>query len=134
MAAGDFKKILLVDGSIAELERISAPLEGAGFIVFRATSATLALNVLDCNPGFNLVITEMALPDFPGKELIKRMRILPPYQQVPSIIVSNKVKLHEIDELLELGASYFLPKPLRIEDLFEYISKLLSNFRSGLSS
>lgn len=125
MSKDGSKRILTVGGCPEDLQRTSAALESAGYFVVKANSATLALNILDCNSDFALIVTEAGLPDFPGKELIKRLRIISDYSRVPSIIISERIKMHEIDELLELGASYFLPKPLNIESLLEYARKIL---------
>ena len=94
-------------------------------VVVQTTNAETALQLLEDNQDFDLLITSMKLPGTDGKELIKLLRKCGPFGQIPVIVTSGPVKLNVVEELLELGAAYFIPEPVKSEPATQYISRVL---------
>ena len=77
------------------------------------------------NPGVELLISDVKMPRLDGRELIRLVRSSGPFATLPLIVVSGAVGPHEISDLLESGASRFLPKPVEAAFLRDYIRLLL---------
>ena len=71
------------------------------------------------------MIADFMLPELNGRDLTRILRGNEKYAELPIIIVSGVVNLKEISDVLELGASMFLPKPIDGKQLKEFVSTLL---------
>ena len=77
------------------------------------------------NQDIDLLITDFSMPEMDGRRLIQRIRNSSNLKQIPIIIVSGVVGPKEIADVLEAGATAFLPKPLKVKDIKEYINRYL---------
>ena len=72
---------------------------------------------------FDLVITDMLMPDGSGEDLyIDLMSIRP---DVKVIVISGFSAKEAVDKMLAYGAKAFLPKPFSIEELDSKIQEVL---------
>lgn len=104
-----------VRASIEGAEALSGELE-----VIEATSGFDALRLLPRGP-YDLVVTDINMPDINGLELIKFVRQSQHHQRVPLLIISTSER--DKERGLALGADGFLPKPFSPEDLREAVKK-----------
>jgi two-component system chemotaxis response regulator CheY len=72
---------------------------------------------------FDLVITDINMPDINGLELIRFIRQNPQHKLTPLVIISTEGKERDRDKGLGLGANAFLVKPFQPEDLLELVKK-----------
>ena len=119
-------KILVADDSKTTRTLWVRIIQQMGLVVIQASGGAQALRILDDNPDISLLVTDIEMPNMDGTELIKRVRTHSEYENLPIIVISGVIKLADIDGLLDIGASRFLPKPLKKSDLKEYIKVLLS--------
>jgi CheY-like chemotaxis protein len=120
------KKILIAEDDLTSRTIIVRSVEAAGHIAFCCSNGKRAWETLCDNTDFSLLITDISMPDMDGRELIARVRSAgAPIQQMPIIIVSGVVGPAEIASLIEEGASRFLPKPLNVSYLADYMKALL---------
>ena len=119
-------KILVADDSKTTRTLWVRIIQQMGLVVIQASDGAQALRILDDNPDISLLVTDIEMPNMDGTELIKRVRTHSEYENLPIIVISGVIKLADIDGLLDIGASRFLPKPLKKSDLKEYIKVLLS--------
>jgi CheY-like chemotaxis protein len=73
--------------------------------------------------GFDLVITDLGVPDMSGFDVAKGVKRLDP--ATPVVLVSGWAVQQESGEVREAGIEYVLPKPCPLEDLLETIQKAL---------
>ncbi|HQH27916.1 MAG TPA: hypothetical protein PLP17_11015, partial [Oligoflexia bacterium] len=73
-----------------------------------------------------LVILDTHLPDVSARELTLRLRTHSALKELPIIIMSPMVKLRDIDELLRLGASYFVPRPVKWPLLRDLVQRIIA--------
>src|SRR5437660_1527033 len=67
-------RVLLVDDDRTLSAAIRYTLEGAGFIVFAADDARAALAIGGQSGDFDLIVTDLMMPDMNGAELIEALR------------------------------------------------------------
>lgn len=119
-------KVLLAEDEATTSRLLVNMLKNMGFIPIVCTEGSTAWKVLQANPDIELIITDMQMPEMDGRALIKHVKEDERICQIPIIIISGIVKLSEISDLLESGATYFLPKPVDQKDFAQYISKILN--------
>ena len=118
-------KVLIVEDSTASREFIASTLsqiEGAEVIC--AGSGFDALKLLP-RYRFDLIITDINMPDINGLELINFVKMNPNYRETPLFIVTGEGRQHDRERGLQLGASEFLIKPLQPELLNELVRRYL---------
>jgi CheY-like chemotaxis protein len=117
---------------IAEDDRISQKLaakivEELGHTAFVSPHGTHASETLMANNDFDLLLTDIMMPEMDGQQLIKTLRGDQQFNDLPIIIMSAVVGISDISNLLKLGATLFLAKPLEREELQDYITRCLGD-------
>jgi two-component system chemotaxis response regulator CheY len=79
---------------------------------------------------FDLVITDINMPDINGLELIQFVRRGDRYQNVAVLIISTQATPRDVERGLKLGADGYLPKPFTPEKLLDAVTACLME-RSG---
>src|SRR5262245_17412122 len=104
---------------------VAAALENDGdWDVTQAGSGFAALQLLPKGQ-FDLVITDVNMPDINGLELIKFVRSNPSYEKTPLIIISTEGRDKDRDRGMSLGANAYLVKPFTPEALLETVHRLV---------
>lgn len=78
------------------------------------------------NGRFDVVISDVHMPDINGLELAKFMRASPYYKEVPLILISTEASDRDVDRGLSLGATAYLPKPFSPAALREAVHRALA--------
>ena len=120
-------KILIVEDELTTRKVIARTVSRLGHSSIEASNGFVAWQILNDNPDISLLITDMVMPDMDGWQLLEKLKADSRLTSLPVIIVSGYVKLHEINDILIAGASRFLPKPIDVHMLAEYIELLLAN-------
>ena len=111
--------VLIVDDSEVMRSVIRRIVNLSGFelgMVLEAEHGEKALSVLDEN-WIDVVISDINMPVMGGIELLKKMKNIESLSDIPVIIVSTEGRTERIDEILKLGASGFITKPFKPEDI-----------------
>lgn len=87
-----------------------------------------ALHVIEDNPDTRLLITDVSMPNMDGRELVQRLQSSETFSKLPTIIISALVNVAEISHLLESDVTFFLGKPVNIDDLREHARRLIEDF------
>jgi two-component system chemotaxis response regulator CheY len=104
---------------------VAAALEGdGGYEITQVHNGFAALKALPLGR-FDLVITDVNMPDINGLELIKFIRTNATYAQTPLIIISTEGRERDRDRGLSLGANAYLVKPFTPEALLEVVHRFL---------
>jgi two-component system chemotaxis response regulator CheY len=116
-------KVLIVDDSKATREFLAAALEQLdGFTVFESASGFEALKILPRHR-FDLIITDINMPDINGLELINFVKKNPNYRDTPLFIVSTESSELDRARGLALGAAEYLVKPFEPEVLVALVRR-----------
>ncbi|HKQ99328.1 MAG TPA: response regulator [Pyrinomonadaceae bacterium] len=114
------------DQRLADSVRASLEMEGWAVEILRDGAA--ALQRLQGETHYDLLIFEHKLPDTSGVELIQRVRLLSHRQHTPIIMLSEE----DLEaEARRAGASAFLRKPHDVLKLAETIARLLARKPKG---
>ncbi len=119
-------KILVVDDEELARFTIRDILETAGHQVEEATNGVEALAIQSASP-FDLVITDIIMPEKEGVETIIELKQL--YPSLKIIAISGGGRTRNLDFLKlgkDLGADSILPKPFSDDDLMEQVYACLS--------
>jgi len=122
-AAG--KRVLLVDDSraVRQLLKFMLSMQMA-LDIYEASDGMEAVYKLEMEE-FDLVITDIRMPQMDGLSLIKKVRseISP---DLPIIVVSTLGREADRDEALRLGANSYVTKPIQAPDLIRVMTNLIS--------
>ena len=118
------KNILIVEDSKAIRSMIRVSLEeSGGFFVVEAGSGFEALKALPTRR-FDLIITDINMPDINGLELIGFVKSNPAYQSIPLVIVSTEKTEEDVKRGMALGAAGYVVKPFTKADLMAAVTKV----------
>src|SRR6185312_7586804 len=118
-------KILIVEDSKASREFLAATVESVlGLEAITTGSGFEALKLLPRHR-FELIITDINMPDINGLELINFVKKNPSYRDVPLFILSSENKEQDKQRGLALGAAEYLTKPFEPPYLLELVRRHL---------
>jgi two-component system, chemotaxis family, chemotaxis protein CheY len=119
-------KVLIVEDSKASRELITATVESiSGLEAFATSSGFEALKLLPRHR-FDLIITDINMPDINGLELINFVKKNPNYRDTPLFIVTTEGREKDRDRGLALGASEYLVKPFSPANLEGLVRRYLN--------
>ncbi len=119
------KNILVVEDSKAIRSMIRVALEEAGgFYAAEAGNGFEALKTLPTR-SFDLIITDINMPDINGLELIGYVKSNPTYKDIPLIIVSTEKSEEDKKRGMALGAVGYVVKPFKKEELVAVVTQAL---------
>jgi CheY-like chemotaxis protein len=84
-----------------------------GHEVVLARSGSEAIAVLERDPDVDLVLTDLAMPDMDGFELIEVMRAHEEWRDLPVVIASGSVDVASVKKATTLGITQYLVKPIQ---------------------
>jgi two-component system chemotaxis response regulator CheY len=128
-------RILIVEDSPAMRTYVRSALEGAPDLgdleIVEASSGFDALRLLPRNT-YDLVITDINMPDINGLELVRFVRSSAHLKGVALLIISTQSSERDRARGLALGADEFLAKPFTPEQMRSAVSKSLGSRPSGI--
>ncbi len=116
--------ILAVDDSASMRQMVSFALKSAGYEVVEAADGVEALDKAKSQQ-FNLVITDVNMPNMDGIELIRKLRELDIYKYTPLLMLTTESAMEKKSEGKQAGATGWIVKPFDPEQLVATIKKVL---------
>jgi len=130
------KPILLVDDEPEQLRSLRVGLTTKGFVTLGVSSAQEAIRCLEQEPDrFGLVLTDYAMPDINGLELLEKVKTISP---IPVIMMTAFGEKSLVIKALRFGCNGFIEKPFTLEQVSEEIwrveEKKQLNVKKGIDS
>jgi two-component system chemotaxis response regulator CheY len=127
------QRILIVEDSATMRSLLASTLEeiGVPVKVFEASSGFEALRELP-REDYDLIVTDINMPDINGLELVSFVRQNPKDRAIPLVIVSTEGSDRDREKGLGLGADAYLVKPFEPEDLVQVVKDLLERPTAGV--
>ena len=117
-------RILTVDDSVAMRQMVEVTLTSAGYDVKQAENGQEALDLAGTQ-SFDLVITDVNMPQMDGLTLVRNLRGLPNYKHTPLLVLTTEHTPERKVEGREAGATGWLVKPFNPERLLATVAKVL---------
>ena len=125
MATGT-ERILFVDDEESIVKMIGEMLERLGYQVITKTDPTEALRLFKDDPKqFDLVITDMAMPQMAGDRLAQELMKI--RKDVPVILCTGHSDRIDEESAKKMGLSAYVMKPLVMMDFANTIRKVLDD-------
>jgi len=125
------ERILVVDDEQIIRESISFILRKEGYTVSEADNGKAAYNKLLVEP-FDLVITDLEMPEMKGIELLEKIVQMNPQTSV--IIITAYGSLETAIAALRAGASDYILKPVEFDELIVKIHRLVEHKKLALEN
>jgi two-component system CheB/CheR fusion protein len=121
------RNVLLVDDDEDYLQTFASLLRKGGADVTAVAEAKTAL-VEATAKSFDVVISDIAMPDMDGRELITELRKLPHTRRLPAIAVSGFGRGEDLELSKLAGFDAHLNKPLSLEMLRETLLQVIAKY------
>jgi len=119
------KTVLLIDDSKPQLLSAKFTLQHGGLRVETVSDPLLALErITEVVP--DLIITDINMPGKDGIAIVREVRQLAQFSATPLLVMSTDSQKHLLEQARAAGASGWLMKPVKQEDLLATVTKLLS--------
>jgi CheY-like chemotaxis protein len=112
-------RALVVDDEPDVAGTIRGVLEHEGFEVETAQNGRDALDLLVSGPQFDVVITDVRMPEMDGLELLRQVRKL--RKNLPVIVLTGYASEKDGLEALDEGAFDYISKPFKVKALMEVV-------------
>jgi DNA-binding NtrC family response regulator len=119
---GQYIRILVVDDDPSLRNMMNIVLKKEGFDVTCVENARIALSTLK-DQSFELIISDIKMPDISGIELLKKVKSLDP--EMPVVMITAYGSTHDAVEAMKLGAENYITKPFNLDELKIIIDKIL---------
>jgi two-component system, chemotaxis family, sensor kinase CheA len=119
-------RILLAEDSDVVREQLKRVLEAHGYEVVAARDGAEALDLASRDPlGFDLVSTDVMMPNLDGYELTRALRAQPRHRDVPMIMVTSKGEHLDRVRGFDAGVDEYMTKPLDSGELVRAVERHL---------
>jgi DNA-binding NtrC family response regulator len=118
------KRILIVDDELLIRDLLYDFFLGRGWDVSVAEGGQKAIDFLK-NQDFDIVLTDLKMPDMDGMDLTGRVKSL--YPDVPVIIMTGYPSLDSAVEALRHKVDDYITKPFNINQLYKTVQKTVED-------
>jgi two-component system cell cycle response regulator len=120
--SGQEKKILIVEDDQVARESLEEFLQLSCFSVLAVSNAPDALELL-MKTDFDLVLTDLVMPDMDGISMTKAIRELK--KDIPVLVMTGFASIESAVEAIKAGATDFITKPLKLDHVVFIINRVL---------
>ena len=114
---------LVVDDVADVTEMLAVVLTHAGYSVVTAASAPAALKAAK-ERQFDVIISDIGMPEMNGYQLAREMRTLPGYETVPMVAVTGYSMFDDKERSTNAGFNAHMTKPIDPRALLDLIEQL----------
>ncbi len=118
------KHILIAEDRPGSLEFLRIVLEHEGYAITEAVDGQDALEKA-ANASFDLFLLDLQMPRLDGFALVKALRQMPEFAQVPMVALTASAMQGDRERALATGFSAYIAKPVDIGLLRSELARLL---------
>ncbi len=119
-------RALLVDDDVRNLLALTPVLERWGIQVMAAGDGREALETLETEGNFDIVLLDIMMPELNGLEVAQEIRSKPAYTGLPVIALTARAGEEDLRDCLAAGANDHLVKPIELMELKTLLDKYLT--------
>ena len=116
--------ILAVDDSFTMRQMLAVTLQNAGHDVIQAEDGKVALAMARAQD-FDLVITDVYMPNMDGITLVSELRRLPGFEETPLLVLTTESGTDKKQAGKRAGANGWIVKPVNEAQLIDVIRRTL---------
>jgi PAS domain S-box-containing protein len=121
-------RILVVDDNPDSLDTLRILLSGEGAMVETASSGALGLNSA-ADSDFDLVISDISMPEMDGYEFLRAFRANPRYRDTPAIALTGFGREEDVKHARQAGFTAHLTKPIDFDNLIALACVAIETYR-----
>lgn len=118
------KKVLIVDDDPRNIFALKLTLKAKGYYIESSTNAQQAIDILNDDAGFDVILMDMMMPGIDGYEAINIIKNTPKIQHIPIISVTAQAMPEDRQKCIDAGAKDYISKPIDVDQLLNAIEKL----------
>jgi CheY-like chemotaxis protein len=111
------RRILIVEDDVRNVFALSKVLEPRGAKVEISRNGREALAALERNPGIDLVLMDLMMPEMDGLTAMRELRKNPAFKRLPIIALTAKAMPDDREQALAAGANDYMAKPFEVDKL-----------------
>jgi DNA-binding NtrC family response regulator len=125
------KSILIVDDEVSIRKALQKALEREGYLVTTVKAVQEAVAVAR-ETSYNLIISDLILPDGEGISLIESIRQTSP--EIASIIITGNATVESAIQATKKGVFHYVTKPFNIDEVIVLVAKALQHTQLDLEN
>ena len=114
-------KLLVVDDNIINQKIIAALLSQSAIEITTADDGQTALDILEKNSDFDMILMDVNMPKMNGFEVTKMIRSNPDYNHIAVVALSSDTTKGNIEKMIDSGMDEKLKKPLKPDDFYDIL-------------
>ncbi|MGB3926926.1 MAG: ATP-binding protein [Caldicoprobacterales bacterium] len=122
----DKGRILVVDDEPVNCKVLASQLSIENYSVITAYSGEEALKIIEGDEDFDLVITDVMMPQMSGYELCSHIRDKYSLVELPVLILTVRNRIEDILQGFQSGANDYLSKPFDREEMLARVKNLVT--------
>jgi CheY-like chemotaxis protein len=115
---------------VRNIYSLASVLEAHKVEVLHAERGAEGIAILERDPGIDLALVDIMMPEMDGYETMRRVRANPAIAQVPLISVTAKAMKGDRQKCLDAGASDYISKPVDIDLLLALLRVWIGRARA----
>lgn len=116
------KKVLIAEDDESFRNLLGQIFQAENFVVITAENGLVAKTILEHNSKFDLVISDVRMPEMDGATFVRAVRSAHPATKF--ILMTGFSEILEAKHALELGADEFLAKPFKMKELLDALERV----------
>jgi two-component system chemotaxis sensor kinase CheA len=122
------RKVLIIDDDPRNIFALTGALQDRGLTVLNAESGKRGLEILRSEPGVELVLMDIMMPELDGYDMIRILRGQDDHlRNLPIIAVTAKAMKGDREKCLAAGATDYVAKPVNVGDLVSLMRNWMVN-------
>jgi CheY-like chemotaxis protein len=119
------RSVLIIDNDESLVAFLAFFFEDRGYTVYTANDGAEGVPLAQRHRP-DVIVSDMMMGEVHGPEVLQRIRATPELARTVVVIMSAKSYKSDIDRARELGATDYVVKPFKTEELFELIERHLA--------
>jgi CheY-like chemotaxis protein len=111
------RRVLIVDDDLRNIFALSSLLERQQMQVVFAENGRDGIEVLEKDPGIEIVLMDIMMPEMDGYDTMRAIRRIPKFKSLPIITLTAKAMKGDRDKCIAAGASDYITKPVDVAQL-----------------
>lgn len=120
------KTVLITDDDMRNIFALSSALQSYDLKIIIANNGREAIEKLEEEPGIDLVLMDIMMPEMDGYEAMRAIRSKKEFSKLPIIALTAKAMKQDREKCIEAGANDYISKPVDVDQLLSMMRVWLS--------